>query len=73
MLLLFWNGDGGGSPPSQTLAAGDLTTALCKWLETVQAAGDQTTQIRELLATQYGTTQPADLTTIFTRFLKERQ
>lgn len=55
----------------ETLALGDLTTAVANWFLTFTAT-DRNTEIRDRLATQYVVQQPADVTTLFARFLQDR-
>lgn len=62
-----WAGVGAGG--SEALGSGDLTTQFAIWLRTV--APDTNRNIRARLNTEYGTSNP-DLTTLVTRFLKER-
>ena len=59
-----------GSPPSESLAAGDLTTAFSKWL-----AGEghpKNEAMRAALNAAYGTSN-ADVEPLAARFLKDRQ
>lgn len=62
-----WASSGGGS---ESLAAGDLTTALSKW----QAANGyyNNEQIRAALNTHYGTSD-TDIMPNLARFLRDRQ
>ena len=55
---------------SETLAAGDLTTAFCKWLDTKGHPKNES--IRAALNTNYGTAY-ADIQPLVSRFLKNRQ
>jgi len=55
----------------ETLALGDLTTAVANWFLTF-TAGDRNTEIRDRLTVQYSETPPADVTTLFARFLQNR-
>lgn len=63
---------------AESLAAGDLTTALVKWMNANATVGsvprDRNTKIRNELAqaSAYNVTQPADLTTLLTRFIRTR-
>jgi hypothetical protein len=56
----------------------DLTTAFTKWLTANATVGavprDRNTKMRNELAqaSAYNVTQPADLTTLLTRFLRTR-
>lgn len=68
-LLLLFSGEA-GDPPTETLAAGDLTTAFSKWL-----AGEghpKNEAMRAALNTHYSTSN-ADIQPPVTRFLKDRQ
>jgi hypothetical protein len=68
MSLLLLLG-GGGAAPSESLAAGDLTTAFSKWL-----AGEghpKNEAVRQALNTHYGTTN-ADIQPLVAKFLKDR-
>lgn len=55
---------------AETLGLGDLTTALAYWLRGVRP--DVTTQIRDRLAAHYSVAQPADNSTLLSRFLRLR-
>jgi len=59
----------------ETLALGDLTTAVAAWFLTLTGA-DRNTDIRDRLATNYSVpdqdVNPADVTTLFSRFLQNR-
>lgn len=54
---------------AETLAAGDLTTAFVKWMDT--KAGPKNETIRAALNTNYGTTNP-DIAPLVTKFLQNR-
>lgn len=72
MLLLF-PGSGvlsGGGPGAITLAAGDLTTALSKWLDTVAAPENES--VRSTLTTAYSISAATDATTVLSRWLRTR-
>lgn len=55
---------------AESLGLGDLTTAFAQWLRTV--GPDVTTNIRDRLAAHYSVAQPADNTTLVSRFLANR-
>ncbi len=63
---------------AESLAAGDLTTALVKWMNANATVGavprDRNTKIRNELAqaSAYNVTQPADVTTLLSRFIRTR-
>lgn len=54
---------------AEILAAGDLTTAFCKWLDT--KAGPKNETIRAALNTNYTTTY-TDIAKNITKFLHDR-
>lgn len=53
------------------LGPGDLTTQFVKWLATLPA-GDINTRMRDALVVLYNVSPGADLTTLLTRFLRDR-
>jgi hypothetical protein len=60
----------GGAPAGESLAAGDLTTALANWL-----AGEgvpKNEAVRAALTTHYGVDGGSDLSTVLSRFLRDR-
>lgn len=52
------------------LGLGDLTVVFAAWLDTL--AGDKNTRVRDVLASAYGAAQPADTTSLVSRFLGDR-
>lgn len=69
LLLLAAQGEGGGGG-SESLAAGDLTTALSNWLATKGTPKNEA--IRSALTTHYSVDGGSDLTTVLSRFLQNR-
>lgn len=63
---------------SESLSAGDVTTALSKWITANATVGavprDRNTKMRNELAqaSAYNVAQPADLTTLLSRFIRTR-
>ena len=69
-LLLLFPSTGGGGGQTETLAAGDLTTAFKKWYPGEGWPTNET--IRASLTTAYSISGGSDLTTVLSRFLKTR-
>ena len=65
-----WVANSWAAAAVESLGLGDLTTAFAIWLRGVRP--DVTTQIRDRLAAHYSVAQPADNTTLLSRFLQNR-
>lgn len=70
MLLLLAEQGVAAPPGAESLAQGDLTTAFAKWL-----AGEgvpKNEAVRAALTTHYSVAGATDLTTVLSRFLRDR-
>lgn len=73
VMLALSSEDEGGGGGMETLASGDLTTAVANWLAAFAAITylDRNTEIRDRLVVNYSETS-LDATTLFSRFLQNR-
>jgi hypothetical protein len=60
----------GGAAPTESLAAGDLTTAFANWLAGLGVPKNEA--VRAALTTHYSVDGDEDLSTVLSRFLRDR-